>query len=324
MRKPGSEHIDLFWPTLMIGVGVFASLSNLGWLPPGNVGRLLNLWPLLLIAAGIGLIFRNQSAWVGLILGLLVVAVIFVVGFAGAQLGLNSEPGWFSDIGGIQLGSGTGQTIIGSGTKLTENRQIKDVERVELAINANLEIQQGSESLTVTGDDNILPLLLTNVSGGKLTIRYQPQVNVLENPPLKILLTLKDLSELRLSSSGTVKVGSITTGDFNLILTSSCDVDILYVQADKITTRISSSGDATIQGDADTLDLDISSSGSFQAGNLRVKKADVNLTSSGDATLWVVDNLAARISSSGNIAYFGSPAIRQTLTSSGRPGAQGR
>jgi hypothetical protein len=158
--KPGSERIDLFWPTFMIGAGVFASLSYLNWLPSGNVGRLISLWPLLLIVAGVGLIFRDRSPWIGLILGLLTVAVIFVVGFAGAQLGLKSNVDWFPNIGVIQFGDESRQMIIGSGNEVTEDRQIQGVQRVELAIDADLEIQQGSvETLTVTGDDNILSVL---------------------------------------------------------------------------------------------------------------------------------------------------------------------
>jgi hypothetical protein len=53
----------------------------------------LVLGPLLLIAAGIGILFRSRSAWIGLFLGLLIVAGIFVVGFAGDRLGLASGVG---------------------------------------------------------------------------------------------------------------------------------------------------------------------------------------------------------------------------------------
>jgi hypothetical protein len=316
--KPGGERVDLFWPLIMIGVGLTGIFSQLNWITVENIGRMANLWPVLLIVAGVGLMFRNRSPLIGAVLGLILIAGVLVVGFTGAQLGLATGTDWFSNIGQIQIGNVGGETITGSGNLITETRSISGVSRVELMIDANLEIQQGSqESLVVTGDENILPVLQTNVVGGKLNIRYQPQVNVRGFHQPKLVLTVKNLSGLRLSSSGTVNVGPLTTGNFDIDLTSSCNLNIQNIQADKITTNISSSGDIIIQGVANSLVLHVSSSGNFRAGDLQVQKASVTLTSSGDVTLWVIENLDADISSSGNIAYYGNPNVSQHLTSSG-------
>jgi hypothetical protein len=316
--KPDSEQIDLFWPILMVGAGLVGIFAQMNWMTTDNMGRMVNLWPVLLIVAGVGLIFRHRSPWIGVVLGLILVAGVFVVGFAGAQLGLASGVDWFSGIGQFQF-EGVGETITGSGKLITETRPVSGVSRVELMIDANLEIQQGSqESLLVTGDDNILPVLQTNVVGGKLNIRYQSQVNIRGLHQLKLVLTVKDLSGLRLSSSGTVKVDPLTTGNFDIDLTSSCNLNIQGIQADRITTNITSSGDITIQGISNSLVLHVTSSGNFQAGDLKVQEANVSLTSSGDVTLWVVESLDVDLSSSGNVAYYGNPAIRQDISSSGR------
>ncbi len=316
--KPGTEQVDLFWPVLMIGIGLVGIFTQMNWMITDNLGRMANLWPVLLIVAGVGLIFRHRSPWIGAILGLILIAGVFVVGFAGAQLGLPSGVAWISGISQFQF-EGVGETITGSGKLMTETRTVSGVSRVELMIDANLEIQQGSqESLQVTADDNILPVLQTNVVGGKLNIRYQPTMNVRGIHQPKLVLTVKDLSSLRLSSSGTVTVGPLTTGNFEIDLTSSCNLTIQGIQADKITANISSSGDITIQGTANSLGLHVSSSGNFQARDLQVQKATVSLTSSGDVTLWVIESLDVQLSSSGNVAYYGNPAISQNISSSGR------
>lgn len=316
LGKPGAERIDLFWPILMIGVGVIAIFWQLKVIPVDNLVRLLNLWPLLLIVAGAGILLRSRSPWPGAVLGLLIVAGILVVGFAGAQLGLSAQPAWFSDFGNIEFGDG--QQVSGSGTLITEDRPVSGVSRVELAIPADLVIQQGTaDALTVTGDDNVLPLLTTVVSGDKLTIRYKPQVNVHTFQRPQISLTVKDLREVRVSSSGNMKVGSITTSDFKIGLSSSGDINIQGLQAENITAELSSSGDIVIQGSANVLNLNISSSGSFQAGDLKVQKADIHVSSSGDVTVWVVEDLRAAISSSGDISYYGKPVVQKSLSSSG-------
>jgi hypothetical protein len=90
------------------------------------------------------------------------------------------------------------------------------------------------------------------------------------------------------------------------------------IQADKITTNISSSGSVTIQGMANSLVLHVSSSGDFQGANLQLQDANVTLSSSGDVTLWVIKNLDANLSSSGNVTYYGNPSTSQHTSSSGR------
>jgi Putative auto-transporter adhesin, head GIN domain len=318
MRKPGGEQSDLFWPVLMIGLGLAAGISYIGGVSGFTFGRLFNLWPLLLIAAGVGLIFRNRTPWVGLILGILIVVGIFVVVFTGARLGLGSGGDWFPNIGPINFGN-SNQTLTASGRQITQNRPVSGVRSVKLGTNVDLVIQQGAaESLSVTGDEAILPALLTDVSLGQMAIRYDPRYNIQSNTRPKLVLTVKDLNELRLSSSATVEVGPLNTGKFNIIVSSSCNLTIKGIQADTIAVRITSSADIAIQGEANSLDLDISSSVNFQAGDLKVQNADVTMSSSADVTLWVVNDLRANLSSSGNIAYYGSPAVHEINSSSGK------
>lgn len=310
------EH-DLFWPVLMMGVGAVASLAYLGLLPKGNLSILLNLWPLLLIVAGLGILFRSRSPLFGALLGVLVVAVIFVVAFAGGALGLKPAPVWPFETGLIQIGDV--ERVTGSGNVITENRPVNGVQRVRLEIPANLDIQQGSaEALTVSGEDNLLPLLLTDASGGQLVIKFKPYTSVRPTQPLEIKLTIENLDELAVSSSGNVTVHPLMTSDFHLGLYSSGNVEIEGIQADQIKADLSSSGDILIKGSARQLDLNISSSGSFQADDLQVQDAEVRLSSSGEATIWVIENLDVNISSSGNVNYYGNPRVNVHITSSGR------
>lgn len=318
LGKAGGEHPDLFWPIIMIGVGVIASLTYLNWLPEDNLWMVVNLWPLLLIVAGLGVLFRGRSPWFGAALGVLLVAVIFVAAFAGTQLGLKSASYLPFDIGAIEFGEFSGERIVGSGNVITENRPISGIDRVSMTISGNLEIQQGAtESLTVSGEDNVLPLLLTEVRGDELVIRWKSNTSIQTHRPPLIKLTVKNLREVNFSSFGKVTVGSITTGDFLLTLSSSGDIEIDGIQADKITANLSSSGNALIKGRASQLDLRVTSSGSFQGGDLQVQRAQVRVSSSGNVTVWVVEDLVANITSSGDVAYYGSPSVKQTITSSG-------
>src|SRR4030095_7851383 len=64
--------------------------------------------------------------------------------------------------------------VVGSGVAKTETRPVSGIHSIALGISANLEIRQGtSEGLTITGDDNVLPLVETNVTNGVLEIRWK-------------------------------------------------------------------------------------------------------------------------------------------------------
>jgi len=63
---------SLFFPVLLITVGIVWMLINYGQIPAGNVFRLIAYWPVLLVAAGLSVILKQISwvlsglLWVGL------------------------------------------------------------------------------------------------------------------------------------------------------------------------------------------------------------------------------------------------------------------
>jgi len=74
---------NLFWPVLLIGVGILILLSNLGYIENLNFFSLFRWWPLLLIALGIQVLFGRERPWVGSLISVaLVAAAIAVLVFA--------------------------------------------------------------------------------------------------------------------------------------------------------------------------------------------------------------------------------------------------
>ncbi len=79
---------SLFWPIILIGVGVVWLLGNLNLLPANSLYWLANLWPLLLIGIGADLIFARRLPALGALIGVVLVAIVLVVLFVGPSLGL--------------------------------------------------------------------------------------------------------------------------------------------------------------------------------------------------------------------------------------------
>jgi hypothetical protein len=83
---------SLFWPILLVGVGITWLLVNLGYIPAFNLGQLLKLWPILLIVMGIDIIFGRRYPWAGTVIGLLAVGGIIAFMVMSPSLGIQASP----------------------------------------------------------------------------------------------------------------------------------------------------------------------------------------------------------------------------------------
>lgn len=79
---------SLFWPIVLIGIGVIWLLGNLGVLTASGLLVLARLWPLLLIVIGLDLLFGRQSPVVGALIGVGAVALAVALMAVGPSLGL--------------------------------------------------------------------------------------------------------------------------------------------------------------------------------------------------------------------------------------------
>jgi hypothetical protein len=77
LMENNNRHVKLVGPTILIGIGVILLLNNLGYLD-WSFWDVLNLWPILLVAAGLELLVGRRS-----LLGSLVSAIIVLGLIAG-------------------------------------------------------------------------------------------------------------------------------------------------------------------------------------------------------------------------------------------------
>jgi len=81
-----------FWPILLIGIGVFWLLNNLGLLPGWSWGSLWQLWPVFLIAIGLDLLIARRAPVLGALVALVAIGLIAILVLAGTTLGINRNP----------------------------------------------------------------------------------------------------------------------------------------------------------------------------------------------------------------------------------------
>lgn len=95
MQNPESHRYrSMFWPVVMIGVGVVWLLANFNLIPAVNLNWVASLWPLLLIGIGLDMLIGRRSAVIGGLIGLLLV---------GGMLAL----AWFAPVLGVRMPAGS-------------------------------------------------------------------------------------------------------------------------------------------------------------------------------------------------------------------------
>lgn len=187
--------------------------------------------------------------------------------------------------------------IHGSGVMKTETRPVETFTAVRLSSSANVVIERGgAASLTVTGDDNLLSLLVSEVRDGTLFLSYAKGK----------------------SFEGKIPVYHLTTGELRtLTVMGSGDVDASKLKGDALSVSIAGSGDVRLAGEVGDLTVAIDGSGDVDAAKLKAKRATVTVNGSGDATVNVTEELDAKIKGSGDISYLGSPKITKAVSGSG-------
>lgn len=114
---------SLFWPIILIAIGVIWLLGNMGVISSANLIVLLRLWPLILIVVGLDLLFGRRSPGIGALIGIGTVVVLVALMLVGPSIGLGapnldvqtdnySEPRGDATSARVELDLSVGKTTI--------------------------------------------------------------------------------------------------------------------------------------------------------------------------------------------------------------------
>jgi hypothetical protein len=210
----------------------------------------------------------------------------------------------------------TGVGAKGSGTLVSETRDLPTFRSVELAGSGHVHIRQGEhQSVSVRTDDNIMPLVKTEVRGETLVLSVEGMARHVTS--LEFDIVVKEITGLRVSGSGDiVGRGSFVADELDVGVRGSGRVD-LKVRAEAVDARISGSGDVALSGHTDVLLIKVSGSGDVHAMDMTTRTARVTISGSGDCRANVLDELDVTVSGSGAVYYGGDPRLTLDVSGSG-------
>ena len=180
--------------------------------------------------------------------------------------------------------------IAGSGNVVTQSREVSGFEAVSFSGVGRLILEQtGTESLTITADDNVLPLIVSDVVGRRLVLGFQSDTNFTNIQEIVFRLSVRRLEEL--SVSGAVSVDA-----------SGIDMDALSVSMLGAST-VTTAGRSTHQ------EIVVSGASTYDASGLASRSVTVDASGASRVVVRVSETLHARVSGGSLVEYIGDPVV---------------
>jgi hypothetical protein len=188
--------------------------------------------------------------------------------------------------------------VTGSGKVVNETRNVSGFDGLIIEGAGQINIDRtGTESLSITTDDNLLQYIDTQVRGGKLVITFKPKIWVDSFSDLAFNLTVKDLNSLQ--------------------VTGAVSINAQNLQGDQLTVSIDGAGTTNLAGKVDQLTVSLNGAGAFNSENLQAKRATVTNEGASTAIVRVSDSLNATLSGIGVIEYIGNPQVTKNISGPG-------
>jgi len=292
---------SLFWPVVLIGIGIIWLLGSMGILPNANFAMLASFWPVILIVIGLDILIGRRSAVGGAVMGVIVIALVVLLLLVGPVLGLPTAG---------TLKTETLSSEIGSATTADINLNFSSQPVTMHALNDRTSLLKGEVDYYGTlnyseSGDTTRRIRLEQVGSGNFSIPWDPNArwDIGLTPYLPIDLTIDaasgsanlDLSQLRLiafaidQGSGSLDLQlPPSTQPYNADINgASGSLNVTFASGGNVTVRLNgASGSINLKIPADSeAQVQIRSSGSGSV-NLPARLQAVKVYNQGKEGTW--------------------------------------
>ena len=172
------------------------------------------------------------------------------------------------------------------------------------AMDLEITVQGGSESLTLEFSDKYQDKIDTRVENGTLIIETRDvnrslfslfRRNSSEQDVLRGVISVNNLEGLELSGAVNATLNDLDTESLELSMSGAADV--------------------SATGRAETLMIDGSGAVNVDAAGLRASSVNVEISGAGDVSVCAEEGLNASLSGAGTVSYYGEPAATEFETS---------
>jgi hypothetical protein len=195
----------------------------------------------------------------------------------------------------LLLGATACETIYGSGRAAEEERSVAPFRAVLVRAGLRAQISPGPQRVVVTGDDNIVPHVMTQVHGSVLTI--EPEVDFDPVVPLLTIVSAPEIDGASLQAGGELTVRELDADAFSLYLDAG--------------------GTIVASGTARQLDVTLTAGGTLDARAVESPSVTVYGAAGGTMLVTAREAVSGSIESGSQARIYGAPPSRNVVTRSG-------
>jgi len=186
-------------------------------------------------------------------------------------------------VSGCHLG---GKGIHGSGNRTTVKRELSSFKAIDFEGAFEFDVTcQKPLSFSLEGDDNILPLIQTDVRDGVLYLRAEKPYNSRRSVAVKI--TLPNLETIKATGAGKFQISDLKNDKFTVVSTGATAL--------------------TASGDTGSIEIRNTGAGKIDMENLHALRAKVDISGAASVDVNVSEQLDADVSGVGRVSYSGHP-----------------
>ena len=217
------------------------------------------------------------------------------------------------------LRSTTPAAVRGTGKRAQETRELASYQRIEIHGPFEVELVPGGTGRAeLEGDDNVLPLVRTDVSRGQLIVRLADEdggsVTVHTEQGLSLRLHVGNLERLQTHGNVWVRsVGTIRVNSLGLEAHGASTIE-LPVDCEELEQEVQGSAVTRLSGRAETHSVRASGSAQVHAFDLAAEVCIVRTSGSSEVEVHVTRQLDARASGGSRIAHRGNAALTESWT----------
>ncbi len=212
-----------------------------------------------------------------------------------------------------------GERVEGNGQPASESRQTGNITRVESSGPIDIVLQDAPKAgVQVHCDQNLLSYIITETEGKTVFIKTKKGYNLHSRNPIKVYVAAPVFNKVALGGSGNISSENrlVNPDKMSFKVSGSGNINV-QVNTPELETETNGSGDIKLTGSADKWEAEISGSGNIYCFGLNTQKAAVSINGSGNAEVMASKQLTLKINGSGHIKYKGNPNVDSHINGSG-------